>query len=367
VWQWYNHAEALATARGKTLIRINIDETSVCLHPGCGRGAVFVTRKWLRDGGGQHVPKWKQRRYMSHVGVVCDRPDVQAVLPQIVIGSGATLLLRDIFALRRGRPRNVRLIRRTTAWNTSKLMACLIRQIAAVLAVDGLAPATTQVMLIVDAARIHYTPEVLRACRAARFWLIVVPAQMTFLLQPLDTHAFALYKTHLQRAYQRARIGSLSINGDISIAEFLPCIDHAIQSALEARPWAAAFDSDGFGDRQRSLGGRVKRRLQLSADPEVPSTRPTDAQLLSCFPRRTRPDFALLWSLFDEQAAPLSAVPHPGDAGLVPMHGAAPVGPLIARLRRGLEGAEHAVPRLSPGLAGAPPLLRRYRHPPDLD
>lgn len=367
MWQWYNHAEALALARGKTLLRINIDETSVCLHPGCGRGAVFVTQKWLRDGGGQHVPKWKQRRYMSHVAVICDRPDVQAVLPQFVIGNGGTLLQRSIAALRRGRPTNVRLLRKTTAWNTSRLTACLIRQIAAVLAVGGVVPCNTQVVLLVDAARIHYTPEVLRACRTARFWLIVVPAQMTFLLQPLDTHAFAIYKTRLQCAYQRARIGSLSANGDISIAEFLPCIDHAIRSTLEARPWAAAFDSDGFGNRQRSLGGRVKRRLQLSADPDVPSTRPTDAQLSTCFPRRTRPDFALLWSLFDEPVAPLAAVPHPDDAGLVLMHGAAPVVPLIARLRRGLDSAERAVPRLSPGVAGMPPLLRRYRHPPDLD
>jgi hypothetical protein len=71
--------------------------------------------------------------------------------------------------------------------------------------------------------------------------------------------------------------------------------------------------------------------------------------------------------LFDEPVAPLAVVHHPGDAGLVPMHGAVAAGPLLARLRRGLEGAGQAVPRLSPGLPGAPPLLRRYRHPPDLD
>jgi hypothetical protein len=92
VWQWYSSAEALAAARGKTLLRINIDETAVCLHPGNGKGAIFVTKKWLRGGRGQHVPKWKQRRYMSHIGVICDRADVQAALPQFVIGNHQTLL-----------------------------------------------------------------------------------------------------------------------------------------------------------------------------------------------------------------------------------------------------------------------------------
>lgn len=36
--RWYNYAEALAAARGKTLLRISIDEMAVCLHPGSGRG-----------------------------------------------------------------------------------------------------------------------------------------------------------------------------------------------------------------------------------------------------------------------------------------------------------------------------------------
>lgn len=38
VWQWHSHAEALATARDKVLLRINIDEASVCLHPRSCKG-----------------------------------------------------------------------------------------------------------------------------------------------------------------------------------------------------------------------------------------------------------------------------------------------------------------------------------------
>ena len=370
VWQWYNYTDALAAARGKTLLRINIDETSVCLHPGGGRGAVFASRKWLRNGGGQHVPKWKQRRYMSHVAVMCDRIEVQTALPQFVIGNRSTLQLRHFVALRRSRPMNVRLIRRSTAWNTARLTACLIHQIADALAGSGVLSCDVQVVVLLDAARIHFAPEVLRACKAVHFWLIVVPARMTFLLQPLDTHVFAVYKARLQRAYQSARTRSHSTSGDLSIDEFLQCIDHAIRSALEERSWASAFDSDGFGDHQRMLGCRVRRALQLDVCPVIPSSRPSDDQLRHCFPRRARPSFASLWALFEEPStpAPLPPLVHrSGDDGLVPIHGAAPAGALATRSRRRLETADHAVLRFSPGSAGVPPLLRRYRRPPDLD
>ena len=370
VWQWFNYAETLAASRGKTLLRINIDETSVCLHPGVGKGAVFVTRKWLRAGGGQHVPKWKQRRYMSHVGVICDRPDVQAVLPQFVIGNQRTLLKRDIAALRRGRPMNVRLIRQKSAWSNSKLTASLVRQIAAALAGHGVLAEGVQVVLILDAVRIHYTPEVLRACKAAHFWLIVVPAKMTLLLQPLDTHVFALYKACLQSAYQSARARCTSPKGDVSISEFLPCVDDAIRSVLEGRPWGSAFNSDGFGHSQLLLGDRVKKCLQLDAAAVAPSTCPTEAQLRCCFPRRARPAFDFLLSMFEEAATPPPLPPvvaRPDDDALVSLHGVAPTRILATRSRHRLERADAAVARLSPGMPEAPPLLRRYRHPPDLD
>ena len=40
---------------------------------------------------GQHVPEWKQCRYLSRVAVLCDRIDVQAVLRDFVIGDRVNL------------------------------------------------------------------------------------------------------------------------------------------------------------------------------------------------------------------------------------------------------------------------------------
>ena len=205
------------------------------------------------------------------------------------------------------------------------------------------------------------------------FWTDLLPSPPTegaAVLPLLDTDVFALYKSVLLDAYQEARSRSANADGDLSMAEFLPCIDGAIQSVLEGRPWAAAFDRDGFGAGQRALGDRVKTRLQLGGAVAVPSSRPSDVQVRRCFPRNSRPDFDLLWSLFDEAvAAPPSRVAaRPVDPGLVSMHDVRPARePLAAVVHRREVAATHAVARLTPGVASAPPLLRRYRIVPDLD
>ena len=83
VWQLFNYAEWLAECKGRVLLRINLDESALCLYPGVGKGAVFLSRKRLREDRGhkQHVPFPKRRCYVSYVAVICDRTDVQPSLP----------------------------------------------------------------------------------------------------------------------------------------------------------------------------------------------------------------------------------------------------------------------------------------------
>ena len=216
---------------------------------------------------------------MSHIAVICDCADIQATMPQFVVGNERTFLARQIGALRGGRPLNVRLIRQKSAWSNGRLTAILVRHITAALDGRGGQAGDVQVLLLLDAAKIHFTPAVLRACKAANFWLIIIPPRLTFLIQPLDTDAFALYKSWLLAAYQEARSRSASADGDLSMAEFLPCIDGAIRSVLEGRPWTAAFDRDGFGAGQRALGDRVRKGLQLDGDVAVSSSRPSEVQV----------------------------------------------------------------------------------------
>jgi len=346
VWQWFNYAEALAAERGRSILRVNLDETSVCLFPGRSKGAVFVSPKRLREGGGQQVPKWKRRCCLTHVALVCDRPDVQPTLPQFVIGNERTLLVRDLAALRGSCPRNVTLVRQKSAWSSAAVTARIVRELAVAVGSVRARLGDFQLVLLLDAARIHYAPAVLRACRAVGVWLVIIPAKMTWLLQPLDTHAFAQYKAHLLKAYQAARIGSASASGDVDIAEFLPCVYSAVRAVLQGRRWATAFERDGLGLRQSALSHSVQARLQLQAPLQVPSCRPSDEQVRLCLPRRAKVLPASLWNLYGDAAGRLAL----SSAAAAPRT-LAPAGPVGASSGRAPRTrAEH---RRAAGVAAA--------------
>ena len=45
--------------------------------------------------------------------------------------------------------------------------------------------------MIFDAVPLHLADEVMRELATAGIWYLVIPARLTWLLQPLDAHAFA--------------------------------------------------------------------------------------------------------------------------------------------------------------------------------
>lgn len=111
MWQWYNFY-AHRVVRGKQVLKINMDETSVHCYEGTASGAVFTDTGKRARPVEQHLPNRKRRKFLTHVAFICDRADIQNVLPQVVIGNEAAFLQRDMARLRGACPANVILIRR---------------------------------------------------------------------------------------------------------------------------------------------------------------------------------------------------------------------------------------------------------------
>jgi hypothetical protein len=281
VWQWYNCCAARVPA-GKAPLRINMDETSVCLFQGGGKGTVVFKRR--RDPGDEpyeQASRAKRRTCFTHAAFICDRPDIQPLLPQVLVGNEATLLVRDFAALQAALPRNVHLIRQKSAWNNKQLMARIITMLALALRpyLDALQP-----ILLLDAARIHIPATVLSRCLYHKIWPIIVPAKLTWLLQPCDTHAFSRFKVYLKKAYQAAIVRAAS--GELNVAEFLSCMYSAIRHVLQGIEWDQAFDADGFGHSQERLSERTRKQLHITSPWRVPATLPTEELMKLCFPRR---------------------------------------------------------------------------------
>ena len=79
------------------------------------------------------------------------------------------------------------------AWNNRILMQRMITAISR--AVSHLVD--FQPVLIIDVAPCHIDKSVMHKARSLGIWLVYVPSQITFLVQPLDTHGFASFKMWL--------------------------------------------------------------------------------------------------------------------------------------------------------------------------
>lgn len=159
-------------------MRINIDETSICLFQGKGSGTVFV-RKSV-----QRATLNKRRKYLSHVACACDQPHLQRLLPQFLVGNERVLPARAMARLRAAAPGFVRLLRRKSSWLNDGLFATILRAIVAAL---GPYLHEYQVIFMFDAARIHCTSGVFETCFRLGAWPLLISARMTWLLQMLDT------------------------------------------------------------------------------------------------------------------------------------------------------------------------------------
>ena len=321
-WHWWNHC-CDRVPSGKVPLRINLDETALCLFQGHAKGNIFIGKGHKAK---QNVARSTTRTHLTHVGLICDDPLVQAVLPQVIIANEKTITVAQFAHLRSRCPPNVRLLRARSAWVDAKTCAQIVRWLGAALKpfmVDR------QPILLLDACKAHYNALVLTACATVRVWPVLVPAKMTWLLQPLDTHGFAAYKIHLQKAYQQARIRTA--DGSVGVAELLESAYAAIHHVLELRDWGPSFDHNGFRASQVGVSGKVLATLQVEAPLTIPSTRPTDETLKACFPKRARVPSARLWRMLEPRvvavAAPSSSS---SSSGL-----ALPVGvPLLAGPRR---------------------------------
>ena len=225
-WQWFN-ACSCRVADGKGVLRLNLDETSLCLFQGEMKGHILDGRKRGRCEPTQKVSQGKRRCCLTHVGLVCDRSDIQPLLPQVLVGTEATFKASEMSRLVAASPPNVHLVRQRSAWNNAALMKRIIKLLA-----KALQPflGSLQPILLLDAVRVHLVASVLGACVAAGIWPIVVPARMTWLLQPLDTHCFWSYKLALKKAYQDRR--ALVVDGRLSVMFF------AVRVSRDA--WCAA-------------------------------------------------------------------------------------------------------------------------------
>ena len=269
----------------KQLLVINWDETACRLHYSGGRG--FCTRAAEGDASSQprlmqHAPTSRKRGSLTHVALVCTDSAIQPKLPQIVMGNERTLTAGELTAIQgQNLPPNVQVWRRKSAWVTKDSMREILKEIWKCVRPYQ---KERQVVLLLDSHPCHLDPMFLANCVRKKIWVVFVPAKLTWLLQPLDTHAFSVYKRVLRADY--CRLVQESATGRVGVAEVVGSIGRTIRRVLHRRVWKTAFEQNGFTSSTRRASKRVLSHLQWSPPPQISSELPSFAQFQAMLPSR---------------------------------------------------------------------------------
>ena len=226
-----------AGAAGKVPLIINLDETSVGYACADLKGNIARQPRGQAPLGAQ-IPRKELRGAITHVALITENTEIQPCLPQVLIGNRHRFTLGLMAEAMTHKPANVHLFREKTAWNTGAVMVRILELLAAALARWP----HVQPILLLDTASCHLQRAVLRKASDLGIYLCAVPAGLTWLLQPLDTHVFAGYKSFLRAAYLNAR----TVHGTVSPERWLRLIFQVSTVYLSSRNWSRAFAALGL-------------------------------------------------------------------------------------------------------------------------
>jgi len=268
-FRWIRHVLEERSA-GHPCVVVNMDETF--LHS-VKSAKLGVRRRSDMTGDAVPAPRERVLPRTSLMASVASDADVQAVLPQVRLPRGPPdrAPSRRLVQAHGASGQPVITLHGSGGWVTSSVMKWYIALVART--VLRVRPGH-RVVLVLDCCPVHLSRETLQAAAARNVDLVFIPARLTWLLQPLDTHVFAVLKRALRQADFEAKVdlGKASLTP----LERVQMQGETIRRVLVERPWATTVQRTGLtGD----LGAARPALLQALAGQRLEPQPPTAAEL----------------------------------------------------------------------------------------
>ena len=287
VWRWTNYLHRCAEG-DKQVVLVNFDETSVKLVPEEKPGFLSEAAHRLSVTGkpmGRRIARSATRACLTHLAAICTCPDIQKELPHIILIGEKQMSEERFQRLQADKPNCVHIWREQKAWVTIAVMQRYVRLLGRCLRAYR---RTHRFIVFFDVFAAHIAPALLRNFALHDFWVCLIPARMTWALQPADTHLFATYKRKLAEEWQRR--GLVSATGHVQWEGLLAALWRVIEGIMNATDWRRAFASDGLTAGQTLVSSRTLGKLGLApAGLMVPAEIPTLVDLNAVSPTRREP------------------------------------------------------------------------------
>jgi hypothetical protein len=240
--------------------------------------------------------------FFTHVAIICNKPEIQPLLPQVIFVGAKSITEAEWVDVTSNLPRNVYIKRMPKGWNNTQQHRIIIRILGLILQPFL---STMQPILSFDAAPLHLASDVLREMTLAGIWYIVIPARLTWMLQPLDSHAFILFKNWLRRHFTDA-----AGDGDTRsfMRRMLDLVIGAIRYVLQGHKWQKAFEKNGFAPDVGLVSEFVQHQCGPEPMPPLPLACPTADQLRLCWPRNRAFEEEVVMSGIPASGVPVAAL-----------------------------------------------------------
>jgi len=178
---------------------------------------------------------------------------MQPLMPQVIVGNQSVLRVQDMKAVESLLPSNVYLVRQKSSWLDESLFGMALTWLA-----DATAALTAshQVVLVLDCASVHLTPDMWIKSRSLGIELVFIPRELTWLQQPCDTHLFRRYK-HWLSTYIKDSMAEAGTK-KASLLCVVKGMLATVRGVLQTHKWSRAFSENGFGDQQKLVSHRVR-------------------------------------------------------------------------------------------------------------
>ena len=114
--------------------------------------------------------------------------------------------------------------------------------------------------------------------------MVLIPAGLTGVLQPLDTHVFRQFRAKMQELWLAAKSNS---ERQLPMLEWVQVVAAAVDNVVISKDWRHAFERAGLLSRQALMAPARLREFGWETTPAVPRGLPSLGQACGMFPRNS--------------------------------------------------------------------------------
>lgn len=245
-------------------------------------GTVLKSRPSMGWRPGQRVRLGDRRGNVTYIASICNDEKVNKILPQILLGNSNRFLKRLMKDAAAAVGETVVIWRENSAWNNHYLMQKYIHLLCGRLReyLDQ-----REVFLLMDMAPCHIHPSIFALARRKSIRIILIPAGLTGLLQPLDTHVFRQFRARMQRLWLESK--SSADDGAVSLLAWLALVRSTIDDVVLRKDWRHAFEHVGLLSGQANMSPKSLKAFGWESPPVVGDGLPGLGQAAAMFPRRS--------------------------------------------------------------------------------